>query len=202
MAELDEIKSYIVNGYVFETRADYEDALQEKKGINYLSSQLNLNNIPKVTQLYTELIEKKVFVTPIGHEYLKSLRDVIVKSGTVTGDDLLPIPVITANKSEKGQVEKYVSTKYEATVKKLENENKKLKGKLSTAIYMCVALVVIVLVMFFITKNSSTPNILNYERKLQDKYSAWEQELKEKDQMLKDREWEIRQKEEALNSQK
>ena len=61
MAELDELQSYYVDGYVFETRADYEDALQEKKGISYLRSQMDLNNSDKTYKLYTELIEKGIF---------------------------------------------------------------------------------------------------------------------------------------------
>ena len=47
MEEINEIQSYIVNGYVFETKTEYNEAVQEKKAIKYLSSELNLSNIEK-----------------------------------------------------------------------------------------------------------------------------------------------------------
>lgn len=34
MEEINEIQSYIVNGYVFETKTEYNEAVQEKKAIN------------------------------------------------------------------------------------------------------------------------------------------------------------------------
>ena len=201
MAELDELQSYYVDGYVFETRADYEDALQEKKGISYLRSQMDLNNSDKTYKLYTELIEKGIFRTPVGLDYLKQLRSAILKKSDYTADKLPAIPVITAGHKEKNRVEKYVSTKYEATVRKYTGENKILKTKLRTAIIMNVVLAVVVSVMFIITGNSSNPNILNYERAIQDKYSVWEQSLKEREQELNDREWKIKEKEDELSSQ-
>lgn len=59
MEEINEIQSYIVNGYVFETKTEYNEAVQEKKAIKYLSSELNLSNIEKTYKLYCELIEKR-----------------------------------------------------------------------------------------------------------------------------------------------
>lgn len=50
--------------------------------------------------------------------------------------------------------------------------------------------------MFIITKNSDSPNILNYERVIQDKYSSWQSELNEKEQELKELEWKINHPEE------
>ena len=46
--------------------------------------------------------------------------------------------------------------------------------------------------MFFISKSSSNPTIIDYERKLQDKYASWESDLREKEQELKDFEWELK----------
>lgn len=201
MAELDAIQSYFIDGYVFETRADYEEALQEKKGINYLRSQLDLNNSEKTFQLYTELIEKKIFRTVIGMDYLKQLRNAVLKNSEYTSDSVPAIPVTSGGHKEKDRVEKYVNTKYEATVKKFTSDNKKLKKQLGTAVIVNIVLAIVIGVMFYITGNSSNPNILNYERAIQDKYSVWEQSLKEKEQELKDREWKIKEKEESFNSQ-
>ena len=106
MEEINEIQSYIVNGYVFETKTEYNEAVQEKKAIKYLSSELNLSNIEKTYKLYCELIEKKIFKTPVGMDYLKKLRDVVIKSGNYKAEDIMPIPVKTTGHMEKERVEK------------------------------------------------------------------------------------------------
>ena len=53
---------------------------------------------------------------------------------------------------------------------------------------LSVALTVIVLAMFGITLTSNSPNILNYENKLINKYENWEQRLLEKEKELDARE--------------
>jgi hypothetical protein len=42
--------------------------------------------------------------------------------------------------------------------------------------------------MFFIAMSSSSPTVLNYENALIDKYSAWEQDLNEREQAVKEKE--------------
>ena len=196
MEEINEIQSYIVNGYVFETKTEYNEAVQEKKAIKYLSSELNLSNIEKTYKLYCELIEKKIFKTPVGMDYLKKLRDVVIKSGNYKAEDIMPIPVKTTGHMEKERVEKYISTKYETTVKQYESEKKNMKSRLSPSILFNIVLIAVVIAMFIITKNSDSPNILNYERVIQDKYSSWQSELNEKEQELKELEWKINHPEE------
>ena len=108
----------------------------------------------------------------------------------------MPIPVKTTGHMEKERVEKYISTKYETTVKQYESEKKKMKSRLSTSILFNIVLVAVVIAMFIITKNSDSPNILNYERVIQDKYSSWQSELNEKEHELKELEWKINHPEE------
>ena len=183
---------YVINSYQFETKEEYEQALQEKKGINYLNAQLDINNTDKVFQLYTELIEKKVFVTVVGIDYLKKLRIVILKDDKYSVDTLPAIRITTVNKQVKNRVEKYISAKYETEVKQYKKENAGIKGKLNTSIIFNVVLIMMLIAMFFISKSSSNPTIIDYERKLQDKYASWESDLKEKEQKLKDLEWKLK----------
>ena len=129
-------------------------------------------------------------------DYLKKLRDVVIKSGNYKAEDIMPIPVKTTGHMEKERVEKYISNKYETTVKQYESEKKKMKSRLSTSILFNIVLVAVVIAMFIITKNSDSPNILNYERVIQDKYSSWQSELNEKEQELKELEWKINHPEE------
>ena len=49
-------------------------------------------------------------------------------------------------------------------------------------------MVIIIIAMFVITVKSDNPNILNYERVLQDKYAGWAEDLADKEEEL--RKWE------------
>ena len=43
----------------------------------------------------------------------------------------------------------------------------------------------------YITINGSNPNIINYERVLQNKYSQWEQELIQRESVIREKEREL-----------
>lgn len=75
----ENIKHYIVNGYCFENEDEYRKALKEKEGIKYLNSKIVFDDINKVTRLYEDLIDKDVFTTQIGIEYMRKLRTLIIK---------------------------------------------------------------------------------------------------------------------------
>lgn len=199
MEDINGIQSYVINGYLFSTRAEYDKAVQEKKGINYLNAQLDMNNTDKVYKLYTELIEKQIFVTPIGMDYLKLLRKTILNNENYKESDILPIPVVTATKQEKERVEKYISTRYEKDIKDLKNKDKKVSGRFMTSLILNIVLIIVIGVLFYLTTTSSHPTLINYERKLQDKYASWEEDLKQREQELKDYEWELKLRDE--NSQ-
>jgi hypothetical protein len=54
-----------------------------------------------------------------------------------------------------------------------------------------ILLVLIILYMFIIAINSNQPNILNYQRVLQNRYASWEQELSQREQTIRDKEREL-----------
>ena len=56
------------------------------------------------------------------------------------------------------------------------------------SIILNLLLVAAVIAMFVITLKSDHPNILNYERTLQDRYASWEQELTEREAVLREKE--------------
>ncbi len=186
MVELNEIESYIVNGYQFETKEDYEEAIREKKGIQYLNAQLDFNNGEKVLSIYMELIDKKIFITPIGIDYLKKLRNAILKSEIEPKEKLPAVYVPCSGKNHQEKIEKYVSQKYENDMKSMQKSLKKHSNRFKTSFLINIVLLGMVIVMFFITLTSSNINIINFETKLQDKYASWAEELKQKEQDLRE----------------
>ena len=49
-----------------------------------------------------------------------------------------------------------------------------------------VMLAAAILCMFYISYSSEQPNILNYERALIDRYAYWEQQLTEREQVIRE----------------
>lgn len=197
MAEFSEEKAYIVNGYQFESKEKYEQALSEKKGISYLNAQINLNDISKIKGLYEELIEKKLFITPVGIDYLRQLREILIKNGVDTRS-LPGIYVPEDNKEQNEKLEKNLTRKYKSKINNLEKELSVKNKRLRTSVILNIALVLVIVAIFIITLTSSNANILNYERVLQDKYSSWAEDLSDKEKELRSWERELEQKENNL----
>ena len=180
-------EKYIVDGYQFTNQKDYDDAKNEKKGIKYLTAQIDWNDSNRVRQLYCDLCEQKIFRTPIGIDFMKKMRANLTKSAE--GDKPLPyvcVPSVNAEEYEKAV--KIETKKREDSIKEMNRANSKLRGKLKTAVFLNILLVVVIIFMFILANTSSNPNIINYERKIQDKYAKWAEELKDKENELRARE--------------
>ena len=65
------------------------------------------------------------------------------------------------------------------------------KAGLCLSVIMNIVMIVAIIAMFVITLNSDQPNILNYERNLQNKYASWEQELTRREQTVREKEREL-----------
>lgn len=171
----ENIKHYIVNGYCFENEDEYRKALKEKEGIKYLNSRIVFDDIDKVTRLYEDLIDKDVFTTQIGIEYMRKLRTLIVTKG---GSKDIPYAVI---KTVPGNVP---AGKPDGK-KKYKEPKVPFKDKFRTSLIINIVLIIVVAIMFAIALSSSNPNIINYERVLQDKYAGWAQELSSREEALR-----------------
>lgn len=178
---------YVVNGYKFADEEDYKDALNDKEGVNYLRTQIDLNDTTKAVKLYCDIVEKNVFHTPIGIEYMKKMRALIIRQG---GPKDLPYVNVPAYAKEGKTADKRVTDGKSDKERNATNYREKLR----TSIIVNVVLILMVIIMFAVALSSSNPNIINYERVLQDKYAGWAQELNAREQ-------ELRQRENALDSQ-
>lgn len=201
MADNEEIRRCVVNGYQFEDEKDYEDAVNEKKAVKYLEGHVNLNDTAKVLQLYNTLLAKNMFRTPIGLEYMRRLRAALQKSSAVKEElPYVRVPSSSNQDGENGAAGKKSndSTRYraaEAKIKELEARCRKQQNGRRNSVILNIILIIVIIAMFIIAGNSSTPNIVNYERVITDKYSAWKEELTDKEEELRQRERELEQRE-------
>ena len=140
-----------------------------------------------VYAVYCKVIEKELFRTPEGLLYLVHLQDYLYHhESEIAGD----IPLIPAEKfcNPKGakspnswnSVNRYPGKKEKPVTTR---EEKLVMYKVIIAfLSLCI------LGMLIIAGMSDSPTILNYRTKIQDEYVEWEQLLEEKEAELRERE--------------
>ncbi len=171
----------IVKGYCFGTAEDAEIARQEEKKIEYLEQHMDLGKPENMLLVYKKAIESRVFVTPIGWEYLKRLQKELNKRPDLA-EEVPPVALYTVFAHRVGDDIRVPEPRIQE-----KNKSNTKKG-LVTSIILNVVLVLAVCFMFYIAYTSEHPNVLNYKRNLVNKYAQWEQELSEREKEIREKE--------------
>lgn len=176
-------KNQSVNGYCFASKEDAALAMQEKEKAAYLERHMDYRMPCNVLAIYQKAIDSRTFRTPVGMDYLKKLQSYLEKS--VVRDDVPDIPVY----------EKYVLPKerepIEARQRVYYDPTKELRKKYKISLLWNMFLVFLVLAMFVITLKGENPNIINYKNAVTNEYAAWEQELSERENAVRQKEKEL-----------
>ena len=165
-----------------------EDAAGEAAGelekIRRLEAQIDYNKPRVVYALYNKMLLGEVFSTPEGFAYLLHIRQYLEEHVYEIGEAVPGIPVEMFMKE--------TVTEVPVPEKKETKNNKKKEPDIMSYRIVIVALIVLVAAMLIITALSDSPTILNYEKKLQDRYAAWEMELSEREDAVRARELELK----------
>ena len=203
---MEEAKVVTVSGFAFENPKVGEEALKEQQAIEYVNKQLNFEDTNSLLMLYNQMVARRMFHTEVGYAYLKGIQDYLMKTDIDPADiESIPVDIdylVDSNESndESGSKNeasyKRASDKNNSSIDhtdniKFKNKEKKLIAKVHkyqklaiTFIVIAVVLVATVVAMFVIANTSNNPTILNYEEVIQDKYSAWEQDLQRREAEL------------------
>lgn len=166
-----------VDGFCFQTEQDAELADLERKKIAYLESKMDYSNPDSILRIYEKAIQDNIFKTPVGFFYLKHLQEYLLHQNGISREDVEPIPLEqTFGKRKKEKAEK----------------TEKKTSALSFSVVLNLLLGAAIVAMFAITLNASQPNILNYERVITNRYATWEQELTEREQIVREKERELK----------
>ena len=185
----EEFSDYVVDGYYFRTKETALEAQNELNAIKYVSMKTDLKDPKQVYLLYNKLLEKELFKTIVGIGYLKKLQDFLYASGEIPDDKIQPISVdYELQELLKGRRE---ITRNKSVINKLKKEKKKYNDMFIKAVIVNVVLVAVIAFMIVITLTSKNPNIIDYENKLQNKYSTWQEELESQEESIKEREEEL-----------
>lgn len=173
-------------GFFFLNAEDAGMAAKEKKQIEYLEAHLDYRRPEQVLTLYERMLRERIFKTPVGMIYLKHLQDFLLGQ---SGLDPARVPMIPINspcivvprRRER-------STRGNAS----EREAKSRRAWMRFSIILNVLLVVAVVLMFVMAINSSQPNILNYRTAILNEYASWEQDLLQRERVIRERERELK----------
>ena len=183
----------MVGGYEFATKEEAQLAKDELNAIKYLSQKTNSKDSKQVYSLYNKIIERKLFSTHVGMNYLKNLQTFLYKSDEIPNDKIQPIPI---NAETQGEINiRRERSEFKSELRDMSVKVAKYKNNFTRVMIINVVLIIIIIAMFVILNTSSNPNIINYEVNIQNKYSQWQEQLQSQEESLNARE-------NALNNRK
>lgn len=173
---------WMVDGYLFGSPADAEQARTERKKALYFEAKLEGKPAKSVLAVYHKLLEEKVFVTPVGWEYLKQLQEKMRVLGAEE-EEIKPIPLYSTFVHKE---EKKSNRRPQEPKEKIPYQNR-FRG----SVVVNIMLVILVLVMFMIASGSDNPNIINYKNAIVNEYASWDQELTTREKAVREKEAEL-----------
>ena len=186
MAEEKESGKFMVGGYEFATKEEAQLAKDELNAIKYLSQKTNSKDPKQVYSLYNKIIERKLFSTHVGMNYLKNLQTFLYKSDEIPNDKIQPIPI---NAETQGEINiRRERSEFKSELRDMSVKVAKYKNNFTRVMIINVVLIIIIIAMFVILNTSSNPNIINYEVNIQNKYSQWQEQLQSQEESLNARE--------------
>jgi len=171
----------VVGGYRFGTVADAETARMEQKKIVNVEQHLDYRKPENVLLVYNKAIDNRVFLTPLGISYLHRMQDQMVKCG-VPKEKIKPIPMY-ATFSNKTENNSSIRRRMTSRGQKME-----FKGRFITSVCVNVLLAAALAAMIVLAYVSDVPTIVNYKTAILNEYSAWEQELTDREQAVREAE--------------
>ena len=170
-------KQYILEGYRFNSEEEVKLAKADLLKINQIEDKMDYRNPHMMLAVYNKIIESRLLKTPIGYNYLKNIQKHIVDNPLIN-EEIQPIqiePFIQQKESERKTTQKIIIDPRDRMIKKV--------SLIINAIFL-----ILIIGMFIISSTSNKPTIINYEQTIQNKYASWEQELKEREAVIREKE--------------
>lgn len=174
----------VIDGFQFTSDEDVKLAQEEVQRINYISEKIKEDDPNAILLVYNKSVQTGIFTTPVGLDFLKRLQNYLYKHPGVNNEEILDIPlkISYTDALYLRQNERYAS---------LNKKERNLKKPYRVSLALNVILFLMVIAMFVIALKADNPNILNYKTAILNEYSEWEQQLKEREQAVRQKELEI-----------
>lgn len=172
-------ESLIVDGFVFSSYKEAQIALKEQQNIEVIRERTQFSDSKSVYELYTKLIERNMFKTMVGYSFLYELRYHLITDFGYEESDLPTVELPKRMEYEKvGELNRGIM---EAKIQRLLVIEKRMT-------IVIAALSVMVLCMFIIAAVNPNVGYVNTENKIINKYSAWEEELDQREKAVEEKE--------------
>ncbi len=179
MADNDKL---LMNGYRFGSEKDAKTAEEEIKLARYFETRMTGKSGRNRLAVYDQLLDKKVFRTPLGWEYLRHLQEELQSLG-IPEEEIRPIPMYMTFVHDAEDADR---TPVRERIRPARPKSR--VNKYHVSVLINIILVIMVIAMFAITLNSDNPNILNYKNNIINQYASWEQELTERENKVREKE--------------
>lgn len=172
-------------GYSFANAKELEIAKKEAESVEYIKAKLDFKDRDKLRKMYDSLCEKQSFITPIGITFMLEIQ----KELSMFSVNAVPgVPVTVATELKKSASGKLTNSFVKESQKREERKKELRDTKLRNSRIINVFLALVIIAMFGVVLFGNTNAFRDDEEKLQDKYSAWQQQLEQKEQELNERE--------------
>ena len=189
---MEENSGIHINGFYYQDVDAGVIAQREEKAIEYLREQCLTATPDNVLAIYDKLLDSSLFKTESGIVFLHQLRESLLVDGSIDASLIRDIPIsreIRKKKKDKTlkrhELEKQNN---EIKLKKKDEIISKYRNRFRIAILFSVLCVAAIVAMFLILKSAKIPTIMNYEDKIVDKYSKWDEELKTREKAVREKE--------------
>lgn len=169
----------VFEGYLYGNEEDVNLAKEEKKTVLFLQSKINYDDLQTTLKIYEKAIKEKIFKTPVGYEFLKVMRYEMMKRG-MPQENIRPIPLYLVFSKEE--------EKRPIRIFQIKERDDNLKENFRMSLWANIALVFLVIGMFLITLFGNNTNIINYRYKIENEYVEWQQELEEREAVVREKE--------------
>lgn len=166
--------SKVFMGFEFQNEEEYITAKKELEYINKINGNIKTAKPEQLLEIYNKIVNDKMFRTPVGMEYLRNIQISLVKNKQIDKNMIQSIPAIVYNSGIKSVKEDKRFIKYKDLYTKM--------------IIVNVALVLIIIVMFVISHNSKKFDEDYYRESIENEYIDWEQSIKERESIVKEKE--------------
>lgn len=172
----------IVDGFQLPSESEAQLALKEKENIEIIKNRLDMTNGSAVYQIYEKLIQRDMFKTIVGYSFLHELRHLLVTEFMYNEEDLSIVVLPRQFEFEQ------LNERNKGVLESKTNELIQTKKRMQIVIF---ALAFMVIAMFVIAAVNPNAGYINVENKVLNKYAAWQEDLEQREQIIKEKESEL-----------
>ena len=175
-------KKWIISGYEFSTKEDYEKAKKEAESVLYIKAHTDMTNAQQVLKVYNKASDMKMFQTVIGYEFMHQLYAILVKKKVMEPEYLKTIPVQKQAKERELPEVVEAANRLSEQYRVLYEDSKEKRKRKNIVIAFLLLLIGLMVAMVYFNYNTYD------EEKVLDKYSIWESELEEREEAMREKE--------------